>query len=483
MNDSPSNAPEGHGLTRRIFVQGAAWAAPTAALAAATPACAASPEPTLAFTASSYSGIGCGTISTVQVTRTRDGTVPDPGKTVGVTLVDGYTFAHGATSYAATTDADGLITLPDIVVPAVGGNSSFAASSDVLAATAPVLSSPSAQTGIYQYNYRSGATSGPTAHSLSASAIFTNPTGENYIFQNPDGSLYRSDGVLFPGTESGVDTSDQLVALATGYGSTYILFKKSDGIHTSDYRTPDESGPIKNSSSAIKIVTNRRNGNFLFQNADGTVHYSSGVVVPGTEFGVDTGRNLLLITVNNYQVISVYNTPAGLYEYNNFFIDQSRLVPNSESAMRIIRGPGSGGYIFQKSDGSLHFSDGTLVAGTESGVDTGDNLVATRIVDYENAMIFYKKSDGIYQVGPSSNTASGPLPNSSSVVAIASEPKTGTYVFHSSDGTIRDASGVIVPGTESGVDTRTHLIALSSSNNQPILSYKKSPRCGPTGTT
>ncbi|PPI56317.1 hypothetical protein [Rathayibacter toxicus] len=130
--------PGKNGVERRTLVKGAAWSVPIIATAGATPAFAASPQPTLAFTQSSYTGNGCETITGAQVKRTLDGTAPDPGKTVSVTLADGYTFADGTTTYSGTTDANGLITLPNIKVPLGKKSSSFGATSDSLSASAPV---------------------------------------------------------------------------------------------------------------------------------------------------------------------------------------------------------------------------------------------------------------------------------------------------------------------------------------------------------
>ncbi|MBF4461350.1 MULTISPECIES: hypothetical protein [unclassified Rathayibacter] len=143
--------PAEDGVHRRTLVKGVAWTLPAVAVATATPAAAASGTPTLRFTQNSYTGQGCSTITGVQVRRTTDGTTPDPGKTITVTLTDGYTFSDGSTSHSATTDSNGLITLPAISVPAKGGTSTFAAASDSLGTTAPVSATAAPGGGNYQW--------------------------------------------------------------------------------------------------------------------------------------------------------------------------------------------------------------------------------------------------------------------------------------------------------------------------------------------
>ncbi|PPI18326.1 hypothetical protein C5D07_03525 [Rathayibacter tritici] len=145
--DDGWSIPATDGVHRRTLVKGTAWTVPVVAISLATPAAAASGTPTLKFTQSSYSGKACETITGVRVERTTDGTTADPGKTITVTLTDGYTFKDGTTTYSGATGSDGLLSLPDITVPAKGGKSAFAASSsEGLSAAAPVsgTSRPSA---------------------------------------------------------------------------------------------------------------------------------------------------------------------------------------------------------------------------------------------------------------------------------------------------------------------------------------------------
>ncbi|AND15482.1 hypothetical protein [Rathayibacter tritici] len=135
--------PAADGVHRRTLVQGAAWTIPVIAVTTATPAAAASNSPTLTFTKASYTGVGCRFIKGAQVKRTTDGSTADAGKSVTITLRDGYTFTDGTTTYTATTDSNGLITLPDIKVPRDGGKSSFGAVSGDLSTSAPVTGAKS----------------------------------------------------------------------------------------------------------------------------------------------------------------------------------------------------------------------------------------------------------------------------------------------------------------------------------------------------
>ncbi|PPH21223.1 hypothetical protein [Rathayibacter toxicus] len=249
--------PSENGVERRTLVKGAAWSVPIIATAGATPAFAASPTPTLAFTQSSYSGTGCGTITGVQVKRTVDGTAPDPGKTVTVTLANGYTFANGTTTYSGTTDANGLITLPDIKVPAQGGNSTFSASSDSLAATAPV--SATAGPGGQSFSSQSGAT--PKNYpKMPADAV---AVGYGY-FLTPGGDLwyYTQSSALATGVTSAVAQH-----IENPVADTVFYTTKTSSFSSQSGATPIEYKNIPAGSTSV--------GYGYFLTSDGDLWYYS----------------------------------------------------------------------------------------------------------------------------------------------------------------------------------------------------------------
>ncbi|MWV59406.1 hypothetical protein [Rathayibacter sp. VKM Ac-2754] len=218
-------ARDGDGrVQRRTIVQGAAWTIPVVAVAAATPAAAASNQPTLAFTQPSYSGTGCGVISGVQVKRTTDGQTPASGELISVTLSDGYTFSDGSTTFSATSGADGTITLPDIEVPAGGGDSAFSATSGTLATTAPV-SSTAAPAKSLLYNVSTGVTTSDAvnARGLELVSVGTNDASNRAVLSS-DGQL------LIPGQNTLV-ASDVISysPYAGSDGAPYITYVTSDG--------------------------------------------------------------------------------------------------------------------------------------------------------------------------------------------------------------------------------------------------------------
>ncbi|AZZ47814.1 hypothetical protein [Rathayibacter rathayi] len=178
--------PAEDGVHRRTIVKGAAWTIPVVAVSVATPAAAASKTPTLAFTKGSYTGNGCETITGVQVKRTTDGTTADAGKTVTVTLKDGFTFADGKTTYSATTDSSGLITLPDIKVPTGEKSTTFNATSDTLSASAPVTSTAYA---IRSFHKSASSTDGSS--SLVEAGYKDATVYGDSIFLTSDGTLYN----------------------------------------------------------------------------------------------------------------------------------------------------------------------------------------------------------------------------------------------------------------------------------------------------
>ncbi|MBF4461354.1 MULTISPECIES: hypothetical protein [unclassified Rathayibacter] len=183
--------PAEDGVHRRTIVKGAAWTIPVVAVAVATPAAAASATPKLEFTQGSYTGNGCETITGVQVKRTTDGTTPDAGKVVTVTLKDGFTFADGTTTYSATTNSSGLITLPNINVPTGEKSTMFNATSDTLAASAPVTSTAYAVRGFHK----------PANSSTGSSSLIRAGYKDATVYG--DAIFLTSDGMLYNGAPTG----------------------------------------------------------------------------------------------------------------------------------------------------------------------------------------------------------------------------------------------------------------------------------------
>ncbi|AND17346.1 hypothetical protein [Rathayibacter tritici] len=469
--------PTENGVGRRTLVKGAAWAVPAVAVTTATPAAAASGSPTLAFTRSSYSGTACGTITGVQVKRTTDGTTADPGRSVTVKLADGYTFADGKTSYTGTTGSDGLITLPDISVPARGGKSTFAATSDSLSASAPVSADPSADSGLYVYDAGSGQTSGPVKNSADAIKVVAVSTSADLVFQNSNGTIYGDDGTAQKGTDSGVDTKVDRVSIRTN-SNAEVWFKKSDGLYKYDAGSGAVSGPVKDSAKAIKVISTSGRGSLVFQNSDGSIHGDNGAVQTGTEKGVDTGADLVSIRTVDGQDQVWYKKSDGLYVYNAGTGKTSeKPVANSADAIKIISRSGSAALVFQNSDGSIHGDNGAVQTGTEKGVDTGADLVSIRTVDGQD-QVWYKKSDGLYVYNAGTGkTSEKPVKDSADAIRIVSSPGSAGLVFQNSDGSIHGDNGSAQPGTASGVETGADLVAIRLINGAHQVWYKKSPPC------
>lgn len=469
--------PAESGVGRRTLVKGAAWTVPVVAISTATPAAAASATPTLAFTQSSYSGTACGTISGVQVKRTTDGSAPDSGKVARVTLKDGYTFADGSTGYSGTTDANGLVALPDIKVPSKGGKSAFGATSDSLSASAPVSADPTAASGLYVYKASTGkTTTDPVSNSAKAIKIVSVSTSGALVFQNSDGSIHGDDGTAEKDTASGVNTGTGLVSIRT-VGNDQVWYKKSDGLYTYDAGAGTVSGPIKNSADAIKVISSPGRGSLVFQNSDGSIHGDDGEVQTETKSGVDTGADLVSIRTNGDADQVWYKKSDGLYTYNATTKAVSGPVANSKDAIKVISMPGRGSLVFQNSDGSIHGDDGALQTGTDSGVDTGAGLVAIRTIDGADE-VWYKKSDGLYRYNASTRVVSGPVKNSADAIRIITNPSSGGLVFQNSDGSIHGDDGTVQPGTESGVDTGAGLVSIRLISGNHEVWYKKSPACG-----
>ncbi|BAJ73396.1 Ni,Fe-hydrogenase III small subunit [Microbacterium testaceum StLB037] len=113
----------GWAVRRRTVVAGAAWGLPVIMIATAAPAyAAASQTVNLAFDKVQYVATGCQPITgaTVTATNRTDGR-PVAGLSISVTLPRGFSYPTGATTYTGTTNASGVVALPDIVTPSTGG--------------------------------------------------------------------------------------------------------------------------------------------------------------------------------------------------------------------------------------------------------------------------------------------------------------------------------------------------------------------------
>ncbi|QWL28562.1 hypothetical protein E2R33_08110 [Rathayibacter toxicus] len=307
--------PGTNGVERRTLVKGAAWSVPIIATAGATPAFAASPQPTLAFTKSSYSGTGCGTITGVQVKRTVDGTAPDPGKTISVTLADGYTFADGTTTYSGTTDANGLITLPDIKVPAKGGNSNFKASSDSLAATAPVSSTAAAGKAfqVTSSNYTVTSSGVPDGSTPLAYNAYLSPNGQVWI----NGANRSGTHVVSKAAATG-DQGQTSVSWTDSDGKAYQVSSTNYTVGSSN--VPDNSTPLAynaylTQSGEVWINGAKRSGTHVVSKAAATGD-NGNTSVSWTD---SDGKAYQVSSTNGYTVASSgvpdNSTPLGYNAY------------------------------------------------------------------------------------------------------------------------------------------------------------------------
>ncbi|PPH25070.1 hypothetical protein [Rathayibacter toxicus] len=363
--------PGKNGVERRTLVKGAAWSVPIIATAGATPAFAASPQPTLAFTQSSYSGTACGTITGVQVKRTADGTAPDPGKTISVTLADGYTFADGSTTYSGTTDANGLITLPDIKVPAKGGNSNFNASSDSLAASAPVTAPAKNIAGVYGTNGTS-----PTYANVPSDA---KTVGGNY-FLAPDGGLYYENGATPVAT--GVQSASGYLSAGDVHYAAYMTssgtagVNKSTGGNTTYANVPAGATPV--------------GGNY-FLASNGNLYYENGTSPVAT--GVQSASGYLSANDTHYVT---YMTSAGKANTYSAGTKTSTPYANVPAGATPV-----GGNYFLASNGNLYYENGTSPVAT--GVQSASGYLSANDTHYVTYMTSAGKAN-TYSAGTKTST-------------------------------------------------------------------------------
>ena len=201
--EPPARKPVG----RRTVLAGAAWAVPAIAVATAAPAHAASGL-ILKFDKTSYSAVGCGTLSGVSLTVSNGG-VPVAATGVSVVLPTGFSFATGGTSISGYTDGDGMYAVPDINVPNSQSTAVLTAVAGTLNASASVRvgansSIALAENGVVTANW--------TAVPAGSVAI-----GANY-FLSPTNQLWFENTLVVPEVQ---------MAVGWGYGgeqyADYVL--------------------------------------------------------------------------------------------------------------------------------------------------------------------------------------------------------------------------------------------------------------------
>lgn len=273
-----------------------------------------------------------------------------------------------------------------------------------------------------------------------------------------------SDGsITLPDIKVPSKGGDSTFSATSGSASTSASVSATPSSKTGIYKN-NASDPIANSSTAIKSIANASAGAYYFQSSDGSIRDSGGSLVSGTASGVNTDAALTSLNSDSLW----YKKSDGVYRYNYSTGTTTGPISNSKNATSLISDGGSGAFWFQSSDGSIRASDGGLVSGTSTGVDTGRSLTSLN----SNA-VWYKKSDGVYKYNYTDSTTTGPIANSKNATQLISDGGSGRFYFQSSDGTIRDSNGDLVAGTAKDVDTKTGLAA----SNSDSIWYKKSPAC------
>jgi len=191
MVEEPDNAvgeiTGGSGLPRRRVLAAAAWSAPVIAIVTSVPAVAASLTPTIEFTEASYAGAACAVLDDITVFATTDGATPAALASVTVTLSGGYTFEDTTTVFSGTTDAGGFMTLPGVLVPAVGGAGTFAATYATADPASAPVSAPPGSSVVTKYEELTvvGTISVPMGTTPIGADYYVTPASELLYLGNP----------------------------------------------------------------------------------------------------------------------------------------------------------------------------------------------------------------------------------------------------------------------------------------------------------
>ncbi|WP_146085106.1 hypothetical protein [Rathayibacter tritici] len=415
------------GVHRRTIVKGAAWTVPVVAMSVGTPAAAASNSPTLAFTQNSYSGNACETITGVQVKRTTDGTTADAGKVVTVTLKDGFTFADGTTTYSATTDSSGLITLPNIKVPTGEKSTTFTATSDSLSGSAPATSTAYA---VRRYYHAPGASTG------SSSLIRAGYKGATAY---GDQIFLTSDGQLLNGAPSG---SPEVI----GTNVTSVSQVEYDSADNMFFNYVTKSGEVRiykrdsgNTTGASSLTkSDEKNatayGDGIYLTSAGALYFSSQAI------GTDVASVSQVNYASDNSIYIDYVTKSG--EVRQFYKKGDQTTGSSSSVTTGKTGATAlGDNFYLTSSGDLVSATTTIATDVTSAsqlaYDSANGIYMDYVTSTGDVYLYYRKSGD--STGTSTKKASG----------FKDATALGESMFLTNDGKLYNAGELIATGVTS----------------------------------
>ena len=268
-------------VQRRTLVAGAAWTIPVVAVAVATPAAAASLQPTLEFVNGPYSITTCATLGPIVLHTTADGTAPAPfGTVVTVTLPTGLTFSDGSTTKPFTTDASGDITITGIIATDSATTGTITALMGTVSASATITVT---RTGVV--NRALDGTPWFDGGAIPADAV---AIGGDY-FLTPGGDLYFSDGTLI---DTGVSSADGQFTLDSNRAQHQIAWYNKGGIvnRAFDGAPWHDGGAIP--TDAVSV------GGEYFLTPGGDLYFSDGTLI---DTGVSSADGQFTLDSNNAQ--------------------------------------------------------------------------------------------------------------------------------------------------------------------------------------
>ncbi|AZZ50272.1 hypothetical protein C5C31_07925 [Rathayibacter rathayi] len=280
--------PNENGVGRRVLVKGAAWTIPVVAMAAATPAAAASNTITLKFTNGPYTADACATVKTMVVQATDASGAPLPNTKITITLPAGLTWSDGTTAPRSfTTDADGNISVSGLKAQAGSGTRTVSATSGTASTSAGVKVTDS-KAGAYL------SIEGGTPKKYDKLTGSETPIGNQYFLDGTD--LYYANTRIATGVKAAATYTD-------GDGRNDVTYTTKDGAYLSieggtgkkyDNRTGSQT-PIGNQYFVD-------NGKLYYA---GTLAETSGDVTQYSTYTDGAGRNNVTFTTSDGAYLSI----------------------------------------------------------------------------------------------------------------------------------------------------------------------------------
>ncbi|PPF46360.1 hypothetical protein [Rathayibacter rathayi] len=385
----------------------------------------------------------------MQVKRTTDGTTADPGRIVTVTLSDGYTFADGSTSYSGSTNINGLLSLPDISVPAKGGTSTFSATSNALTTSAPV-SAPAVGGSLYKYEDSKVTSTGAT----NVAKVVVDGTGGVYAI-TASGDLVDTKGSVIT---SGLDaTNGKALTIALAAGPTPVPYFIKDG---DLYKYQDSKVTKLGATKLAQIVANGTGGVYGITKGGDLVSSDGTKITSGLDPKNDQALTIALAA--GPTPVPYFIKDGDLYKYQD-----STVTKLDATKLAKVITDGTGGVYGITTAGALVNSSG---GSADTGLDPDNDEGLTLAKASSGPVPYYLKDGKVYKYQDDTVTEL----KATNVTKLVADGTGAIYGITKNGALVTTDGGEITTGVTTGSDEG---LTLAKASSGPVPFFIKAPTC------